>query len=89
MRLRSRQVLIEFLEGADLSERERARRAGLSHSTVNHLLTGRRQGCSLSTALAIERALEASPGAVFQADTDQEQNLLDQYAETVRPARRH
>ncbi|HTZ45280.1 MAG TPA: helix-turn-helix transcriptional regulator [Jatrophihabitans sp.] len=89
MRLRSRDVLIEFLDGAGLSERELARRAGLSHSTVNHLLTGRRRGCSLSTALAIERALDAPPGAVFRPDTDNEQNLLVQYAESVRPSRRH
>ncbi|HEV2887947.1 MAG TPA: helix-turn-helix transcriptional regulator [Jatrophihabitans sp.] len=65
MRLRSREVLIECLELAHLSERELARRAGLSHSTVNHLCTGRRDTCSRDSACAIERALNLDEGKLF------------------------
>ena len=48
-----------------MSERELARVAGLSHSTVNHLVTGRRTGCSLATARAIENALGCGEGSLF------------------------
>jgi len=65
MRLRNRQVLVECLELARLSERELARRAGLSHSTVNHLCAGRRTTCSRASAAAIERALEQDEGKLF------------------------
>jgi len=70
MQLRSRQALIQCLEISGVSERELARRAGLGHATVNHLLTGRRTSCSLATARAIERALEVSEGALFRPDID-------------------
>ncbi|HEY0169204.1 MAG TPA: helix-turn-helix domain-containing protein [Jatrophihabitans sp.] len=65
MRLRSREVLVECLELACISERELARRAGLSHSTVNHLCTGRRDSCSAQSAGAIEHALDLDKGKLF------------------------
>jgi DNA-binding transcriptional regulator YdaS (Cro superfamily) len=65
MRLRSRAVLVQCLVLAQLSERELARRAGLSHSTVNHLCTGRRNTCSRASATAIERALNLEEGKLF------------------------
>jgi len=65
MRLRSRAVLVACLELARLSERELARRAGLSHSTVNHLCSGRRASCSRASAAAIERALDVEQGKLF------------------------
>ena len=65
MRLRSRAVLVECLKLAQVSERELARRAGLSHSTVNHLCTGRRDTCSRASAAAIERALNLEEGKLF------------------------
>ncbi|MEO6502026.1 MAG: helix-turn-helix transcriptional regulator [Jatrophihabitantaceae bacterium] len=65
MRLRSRDVLVECLEIACISERELARRAGLSHSTVNHLCTGRRDSCSWQSACAIEHALDVDEGKLF------------------------
>lgn len=70
MQLRSRIALIQCLEVAGVSERELARRAGLGHATVNHLLTGRRTSCSLATARAIERALEVGEGTLFRPDVD-------------------
>jgi transcriptional regulator with XRE-family HTH domain len=65
VRLRSREILVECLELAGLTERELARRAGLSHSTVNHLCTGRRDSCSWQSACAIERALNLEAGKLF------------------------
>ncbi|MBV9820967.1 MAG: helix-turn-helix domain-containing protein [Actinobacteria bacterium] len=65
MRLRNRQVLLACLALARLSERELARRAGISHSTINHLCTGRRDSCSRASAAAIERVLEVEEGKLF------------------------
>ncbi|HEX8095418.1 helix-turn-helix transcriptional regulator [Jatrophihabitans sp.] len=65
MRLRSREILVECLELAGMTERELARRAGLSHSTVNHLCTGRRDSCSRESANAIEHALNLDEGKLF------------------------
>ncbi|MFL6162989.1 MAG: helix-turn-helix domain-containing protein [Jatrophihabitantaceae bacterium] len=70
MQLRSRAAFIECLEVTGVSERELARRAGLGHATVNHLITGRRTSCSLATARAIERALEVVEGSLFKPDID-------------------
>lgn len=78
MRLRSRLVLGAFVDDAGISEREVARRAGLSHSTVNHLITGRRTSCTLSTAVAIARAVHCPIGALFMAETVTEQRSVDQ-----------
>jgi DNA-binding CsgD family transcriptional regulator len=65
VRLRSREILVECLVLAGLTERELARRAGLSHSTVNHLCTGRRDTCSRDSATAIEHALDVDEGKLF------------------------
>jgi transcriptional regulator with XRE-family HTH domain len=65
MQLRSREALIICLEATGMSERQLARVAGLSHATVNHLVTGRRTGCTLSTARAIEAALGVAAGTLF------------------------
>jgi transcriptional regulator with XRE-family HTH domain len=70
MQLRSRRALADYIDIVGLSERQVARSAGLSHSTVNHLVTGRRSSCSLRTAVAIERALDCPPGLLFSPDTD-------------------
>lgn len=72
MQLRSRQTLVECLEVSGLSERELARCAPLGHATVNHLVTGRRSSCSLTTALAIERVFDVSPGTLFSAESHHE-----------------
>jgi transcriptional regulator with XRE-family HTH domain len=65
MQLRSRDALIICLEATGMSERQLARVAGLSHATVNHLVTGRRTGCTLATARAIETALGVAEGTLF------------------------
>lgn len=74
MQLRSRDALVLCLEATGMSERQLARMAGLSHATVNHLVTGRRTGCTLATARAIEKALGVGGGTLFdssfEADAD-------------------
>jgi transposase len=69
MELRNRERFIATFEVQGFSERGVARSAGLSHSTVNHLVTGRRQYCSPGTAQALEKALCAETGSLFVAVT--------------------
>jgi transposase len=88
MRLRSREGLILALEDSGMSERELARRADLSHSTVNHLVTARRSTCSLHTALAIEMQLRAAAGSLFEPETDTELQMLAQYVRSLGRQRR-
>jgi transcriptional regulator with XRE-family HTH domain len=66
VQLRSRDALIICLEATGMSERQLARVAGLGHATVNHLVTGRRNRCSLATARAIETALGCAAGLLFE-----------------------
>ncbi len=78
MRLRNRLVLCAFVDNAGMSERQVARRADLSHSTVNHLITGRRATCTLGTALAIAQALQCPVGALFIAESvDEQRGIAD------------
>jgi hypothetical protein len=77
MRLRSRLALVSLIDGAGISEREVARRALLSHATVNHLVTGRRTTCSLATAVAIENVLAARPGTIFVPETGSERAAME------------
>jgi len=68
MRVRSSAALREYIALTGLSGRALARSAGISHSTLNHLLTGRRPACSELTARAIERALGCREGLFFRAE---------------------
>ena len=68
MRLRDREVFAGYIALLGVSERAFAEAAGLSHSTVNHLVSGRRSTCSAATAHAIERALRCPPGLMFAID---------------------
>lgn len=65
--LTSRENLINLLDGLEISERELARRSGLGHATINHLVTGRRSYVRSSTADAIERAFGVESGRLFTA----------------------
>lgn len=76
MRLRSRELLAQLVDGTGLSERELARRAGLGHATLNHLLTARRQTCSPATALALSAALLCPPVVLFVAEYPRERAAL-------------
>jgi transcriptional regulator with XRE-family HTH domain len=68
MRLRDREALRAYLRLLRTSEREFAARAGIAHATLNHLLTGRRQSCSVQTARAIERSLHCPDGIFFEPE---------------------
>ena len=82
MQLRSRRALGDYIDLLGISERQLARNAGLSHSTVNHLVTGRRDSCSLQTAVAIERALGCPPGLLFAPETESDRLALYRLAMT-------
>lgn len=56
---------MQLVDGTGLSERELARRSGLGHATVNHLLTARRETCTVSTAIALAAALLCPPSVLF------------------------
>lgn len=77
MRLRNRLVLAAFVDNARMSEREIARRASLSHSTINLLMTGRCTTCSLSTAVAVAQALHCPIVALFNAESAAEQQAVE------------
>jgi DNA-binding XRE family transcriptional regulator len=77
MRLRSRLALVSLIDAVGMSEREVARRALLSHATVNHLVTGRRATCSLATAVAIENVLSARLGAIFVPESGAERAAME------------
>jgi transcriptional regulator with XRE-family HTH domain len=66
VRVRDRETLRSFLLLLGVSERGLATQAGVGHATVNHLLSGRRTTCSVSTARAIEAVLGVPPGVFFE-----------------------
>lgn len=66
MQLRDADTLRAYLRLLRWSERSLAARAGIAPATLNHLLTGRRRTCTVSTATAIEEALSCPPGLFFE-----------------------
>lgn len=68
MRLRDRDALKAYVRLLRVSERRLAERAGIGHATLNHLLSGRRATCSISTARAIESALACPAGLFFEPE---------------------
>lgn len=68
VRVRDAPALRAYLRLLGISERELAERAGVGHATVNHLMSGRRTGCTQRTAAAIEAALGCPPGLFFEAN---------------------
>jgi epoxyqueuosine reductase QueG len=66
MVVRDRDALRSYLNLMAMSERALAEEAGLGHATVNHLISGRRLTCSLTTARAIETVLRCPPGVFFE-----------------------
>ena len=68
MRLKSRQVLRQYMDYKHVNVRELAKLAGVSRATIGHLHSGAREGaCAPSTARAIEEALQCPPGLLFEA----------------------
>lgn len=65
--LRSLRALREFMAFHGLkSGYALAKKAGILPGTVNHMLSGRRDTCSLETARAIEEALGVPTGFLFE-----------------------
>lgn len=65
VKLISREALAQYMDHRDMSIRAVAKKAGIGHAIVGHLLTGYRDTCSESTAKAIEAALDAPFGSLF------------------------
>lgn len=66
VRLKSRRALNEYAEFHHLSGRALARKAKLGPAIVGHLMSGRRNTCSLKTARALEEALGCPSGFLFE-----------------------
>lgn len=60
-----RDALVAVLDASGMSERKLARKAGVSRSTVNHMITRRRTRCRATTAALIAKALGVQPSALF------------------------
>lgn len=67
MRLRSPQMLHQYMEYKHVNVRQLAKLAGVSRATIGHLHSGERDGARPSTARAIEEALQCPPGLLFEA----------------------
>lgn len=66
MKLKSRDVLRQYMKYRNVNVRELAEAAKVSRSTVGHLHSGKRKGCRPEAAAAIESALEAPSGLLFE-----------------------
>ncbi|MGI9149841.1 MAG: helix-turn-helix domain-containing protein [Chloroflexota bacterium] len=88
MILRERILFTALLDNVGISERELARRAGLSHSTINHLVTGRRTSCLVQTALAITDAFDCPVGLLFMVEHPQEQMIINHHDREIGRGRR-
>ena len=67
MRLKDAAMLRQYMEFKDLTIRQLANRAGVSRSTIGHLVSGERSNAKPQTARAIEEALGAPSGLLFEA----------------------
>lgn len=67
MRLKDAAMLRQYMEFKDLTIRQLADRAGVSRSTIGHLVSGERSNAKPQTARAVEEALGAPNGLLFEA----------------------
>lgn len=67
MRLKDAAMLRQYMEFKRLTIRELAHQAKVSRSTVGHLVSGARSTAKPGTARAIEEALGAPNGLLFEA----------------------
>lgn len=66
VKVRDLALLKKYVKHMGLSGRELAKRAGLGHAIVAHLLKGTRKTCSPATAAAIEESLGCPRGLLFE-----------------------
>lgn len=72
VRIKSHKALLDYMEFHRIDTAyELARRANLKVGVVGHIVSGRRNSCSLKTARAIEEALGCPPGFLFEARMSQ------------------
>lgn len=67
MRLKSPDMLRQYMEFKRMKVRDLAKAAGISRATVGHLHSGSRSTAKPETARAIEEALGCPPGLLFVA----------------------
>lgn len=65
MRLISYQVLDQYMEFRDETNRSLAKKAGISPATISHLRSGARNSCRPATARKIAFALQVLPESLF------------------------
>lgn len=66
MRLKDAAMLRQYMEFKGLTIRQLADRAGVSRSTIGHLVSGERSNAKAQTARKIEEALGAPNGLLFE-----------------------
>lgn len=72
VKLRSRRALHEYMEYHQLDTAYAlAKKADILPGTAGHLVSGRRNTCSVRTARAIEEALACPPGFLFVPEMSQ------------------
>lgn len=82
VKLKSYKALREFMDHHELKTAYAlAKKAGLKPGAVGHIVSGRRDRCSLKTASAIEKALECPTGFLFD-------RKMSQVADTMRQSER-
>lgn len=65
MKLRDRQLLVQYMEAGDFSQARLARYAGCSRQFINQLVRGERATCTPGVGTRIEEALRVLPGTLF------------------------
>ena len=66
MQLKDARMLRQYMDFKGMTIRELAHRAGVSRSTIGHLVSGARRTCSPKTARVVEEALDAPSGLLFE-----------------------
>lgn len=72
MRLISYQVLDQYMEFRNETNRSLAKKAGISPATVSHLRSGARNSCRPATARKIAFALQVLPESLFMPEVTTE-----------------
>lgn len=67
MRLKSPEMLRQYMEFKRMKVRDLAKAAAVSRATIGHLHSGARDTAKPSTARAVEEALGCPPGLLFEA----------------------
>lgn len=75
MRLISYQVLDQYMEFRDETNRSLAKKAGISPATVSHLRSGARNSCRPATARKIAFALQVLPESLFMPEVTTESGV--------------